>query len=154
MSDKVETSKDELGGTYDPYKSAPLSTSERVMFNISVVYVTLVSSFFFAFLMVDKPSVLSAVIGFVWAIPGLTVLYGYHSGRDKKRVRTLHTCIFIAEVIFMVYTIYMCACARNDALALTVDLVIFALYVLCLEFGILRVIKKHETAYYNDTLKQ
>lgn len=145
----------EKGSVYDPYKSAPLSKQERIYFNVSAVYITLVSAFIFALLMVGMPSFFSAFLGLVWAMPGLLVLWGFHSGRNVKKVRRFHTSVFLAEILFLIYTIYFIAiaCMREDYVAATIDVIMYILYVMSLEFGLLRLVKKHEIAYYEERLK-
>ena len=151
---------DEKSISYDPIKAAPFTMSEKVAFNTAVVYITLVSSFIFALMMSSYPSFLSAFVGLLWATPGLIVLWGFYSGRAKQRIRRLHTSIFIAEVIFLVFAIYMCTVALKgfgskapDMIAAVIDIVMYILYVLSLEVGIFRLVKKHEKAYYLDQLK-
>ncbi|MGN1280610.1 MAG: hypothetical protein ACI4UM_01715 [Succinivibrio sp.] len=145
---------------YDPYKDAPLSMNERVVFNISVLYITMVSTFVFALTMVAKPSFFSAFLGFIWAIPGLLVLTGYYSGRAKKKLRVLHTFIFLAEIMFLLYVILMFSTASvspalqdNRMIYSVVYPLIYILYVLALEIGIFRMVKKHENAYFEEKLK-
>lgn len=145
---------------YDPYKSAPLSMNERIYFNTSVVYVTLISSFVFALVMVAKPSFFSAFLGLLWALPGLLVLTGFYCGRSKMRLRTFHTFIFGAELLFLCYILLLVATAvssaelRDSSLLYTaVYPVLYIFYVLALELGIFRIVKKHEEAYYSEKLK-
>ena len=74
QSKELTNEQEKEGQTlYDPYKNAPLSMNERLYFNISIVYVTLISSFVFALVMVARPSFFSAFLGLVWAMPGLLV---------------------------------------------------------------------------------
>ena len=40
-----------------------------------------------------------------------------------------------------------------DMIAAVIDIVMYILYVLSLEVGIFRLVKKHEKAYYLDQLK-
>lgn len=145
---------------YDPYKNAPLSMNERIVFNISVLFITMVSTFVFALTMVAKPSFFSAFLGVVWALPGLLVLTGYYSGRAKKNLRVLHTFIFTAEILFLLYVILMFSTAAmspqlkdNQMIYSVVYPLIYILYVLSLEIGIFRMIKKHENAYFDEKLK-
>lgn len=57
QSKELTNEQEKEGQTlYDPYKNAPLSMNERLYFNISIVYVTLISSFVFALVMVARPS--------------------------------------------------------------------------------------------------
>ncbi len=148
---------------YDPYKAAPFTQAEKIQFNVSIVFITLVSSFVFALLMATAPSFYSATVGLIWAIPGLLVLAGFHAGRSSRKIRTLHTCVFIAEIIFLVYMVAFCAAALsptmaslggNPKIALTIDISILLIYIYCLEFGFLRLLKRHETAYYDEILKK
>ena len=85
QSKELTNEQEKEGQTlYDPYKNAPLSMNERLYFNISIVYVTLISSFVFALVMVARPSFFSAFLGLVWAMPGLLVLIGFNRGRAKS----------------------------------------------------------------------
>ena len=140
---------------FNPYSKAPLSSTERFFFNVSCVYLTLVSSSIFALLMATMPSFTAAFIGLVWALPGIIVLNGYYRARAKRKVRSLHTSIFIAEILFLLFSVYMIVVAimSKNFVGLCVDIVLFMLYIAALEFGLLRIVKKHEEAFYNETLK-
>lgn len=161
QSKELTNEQEKEGQTlYDPYKNAPLSMNERLYFNISIVYVTLISSFVFALVMVARPSFFSAFLGLVWAMPGLLVLIGFNRGRAKKRLRTFHTFIFVAELLFLCYVLLLVATAVASAklqdsslLYTAVYPVFYVFYVLALEFGIFRIVKWHEDAYYNEKLK-
>ena len=76
---------------YDPFIESPLSKKERIIFNISVVYITLVSSFVMALMLIAYPSLSSIVAGLIWATPGLLILCGFQRGRAQKRIQTFHT---------------------------------------------------------------
>ena len=45
------------------------------------------------------------------------------------------------------------AIMSKNFVGLCVDIVLFMLYIAALEFGLLRIVKKHEEAFYNETLK-
>lgn len=145
--------------TYDPVKVAPLSFQERCIFNTAVGFVTLLSLAFFIFPLLIVVSFQALAAGFVCAAPGILVLYGYFSGRASRKVRRLHTCIFISELVFLLYMVFYCASALNSPQAgdpmipCIVAVTAFIVYVLCLEVGILRLVKKHEEAYYDEKLK-
>ena len=152
QSKELTNEQEKEGQTlYDPYKNAPLSMNERLYFNISIVYVTLISSFVFALVMVARPSFFSAFLGLVWAMPGLLVLICFNRGRAKKRLRTFHTFIFVAELLFLCYVLLLVATAVASAklqdsslLYTAVYPVFYVFYVLALEFGIFRIVKRHD----------
>ena len=108
QSKELTNEQEKEGQTlYDPYKNAPLSMNERLYFNISIVYVTLISSFVFALVMVARPSFFSAFLGLVWAMPGLLVLIGFNRGRAKKRLRTFHTLCLMKKVFVFVMIVLL-----------------------------------------------
>lgn len=162
QSKELSQEQEKQGQTlYDPYKNAPLSMNERIYFNASIVYVTLISSFVFALVMVAKPSFFSAFLGLIWAMPGLLVLIGFNRGRNKRRLRTFHTFIFAAELLFLCYILLLVATAVSSAklqdsslLYTAVYPLFYIFYVLALELGIFRTVKKHEEAYYSEKLKE
>ena len=147
---------------YDPFIESPLSKKERIIFNRSVVYITLVSAFVMALMLIAYPSLSSIVAGLIWATPGLLILCGFQRGRAQKRIQTFHTFAFIAEIIFLVYTMLMVLMAsvsdrvsdpRFATGSIMVYIVVYIFYVFCTEFGLYKTLKKHEIAYYKATLK-
>ena len=139
---------------YDPRLKRPFSSFERIFFNLSVVYITLVSALFFAFLMSTVPSLFSFVVGMIWAIPGFIILYGYRKGKEKRSLRPLKRCVYIAEIIFTVYICYLCYVARTDPVAVGADIALLVMYLCCTRFGIVQLIREHKVAYYDSSLKR
>ena len=134
--------------TYDPVKISPFSFQERCIFNTAVGFVTILSLLFFIF-----PLLISL------SFPGLIVLCGFFQGRAKRKVRTFHTCVFISELVFLLYMVLYCASALKSPevgdpiIPCIVAVTLFLIYVMCLEIGILRLVKRHEDAYYDEKLK-
>ncbi|MGN0915637.1 MAG: hypothetical protein ACI4NE_04720 [Succinivibrio sp.] len=139
----------------NPYADLPLKGRERLYFNLSALYLTLVSSFVFALLMSTMPSFTAAVLGLVWAIPGFLILCGFYQGRAKRRIRTFHNYVFASEVIFLLFILYFIkvALSTNNMIGLFADVLLFVFYILAAEFGILRAAKRHVNAYYDEKLK-
>ena len=115
-----------------------------------------------ALMLIAYPSLSSIVAGLIWATPGLLILCGFQRGRAQKRIQTFHTFAFIAEIIFLVYTMLMVLMAsvsdrvsdpRFATGSIVVYIVVYIFYVFCTEFGLYKTLKKHEIAYYKATLK-
>ena len=145
--------------TYDPVKISPFSFQERCIFNTAVGFVTILSLLCFIFPLLISLSFPGLAAGFICAAPGLIVLCGFFQGRAKRKVRTFHTCVFISELVFLLYMVLYCASALKSPevgdpiIPCIVAVTLFLIYVMCLEIGILRLVKRHEDAYYDEKLK-